>query len=94
MMTDSLTTITRVSASSATTLAVEFSDGATGEVDLSREIARATAMTLPLSDPSFFARVFLEEGAPTWPNGFDLAPWAIYEDLKRSGRLHQPGRSA
>ncbi|WP_300531681.1 DUF2442 domain-containing protein [Maricaulis sp.] len=93
-MTDSLTTITRVSVSSASTLTVQFSDGATGEVDLSALIARATPMTAPLSDPSFFARVFLEQGAPTWPNGFDLAPWAIYEDLKRAGRLHQPGRSA
>ena len=26
----------------------------------------------PLRDPAFFARVFLDDGILTWPNGFDL----------------------
>ncbi len=34
-------------------------------------------MVQPLKDPVFFARVFIEEGAPTWPNGFDLDPIAF-----------------
>jgi hypothetical protein len=28
----------------------------------------------PLCDPAYFARVFLEDCAPTWPNGFDMCP--------------------
>ena len=40
----------------------------------------------PLKDPARFAEVFLEHGAPTWPNGADIAPDAIYEDLT-GGRL-------
>ena len=30
----------------------------------------------PLKEPTFFARVFVELGALTWPNGFDLDPIA------------------
>ena len=29
-------------------------------------------MIAPLRDEAYFARVFLELGAPTWPNGFDV----------------------
>jgi len=82
-----LLTIRSVEVAGATRLALVFSDGARGEIDLSREIKAATGMTAPLSDPSYFARVFLEEGAPTWPNGFDLAPWALYDRLQASGEL-------
>jgi Protein of unknown function (DUF2442) len=35
----------------------------------------------PLRDPSYFARVFVENGALVWPNGFDAAPDALYRDL-------------
>ncbi len=36
----------------------------------------------PLKDPEFFAQVTVDEyGAPTWPNGADLAPDAIYRQL-------------
>jgi hypothetical protein len=31
-------------------------------------------MVEPLRDPAYFARVFLEDGAPTWPNGLTLHP--------------------
>ncbi|MEL6568585.1 MAG: DUF2442 domain-containing protein [Pseudomonadota bacterium] len=68
-------------------LRLRFSNGSVGEVDLSPMIARDTAMTAPLADPDYFARVFLEAGAPTWPNGFDLAPWALHADLAAAGAL-------
>jgi hypothetical protein len=32
------------------------------------------SMIEPLRDEAYFGRVFLEFGAPTWPNGFDIAP--------------------
>jgi len=89
-----LVTIRSVEVAGATRLALIFSDGARGEIDLSREIETATALTAPLSDPSYFARVFLEEGAPTWPNGFDLAPWALYDRLREAGELDVTGRVA
>jgi hypothetical protein len=51
-----------------------FSDGTTGECDLSSLVAETGPMVEPLRDPAYFARVFLEDGAPTWPNGFDMCP--------------------
>lgn len=67
-------------------LEVEFADGVRGVVDLSRELWGP--MFEQLKDPVRFAEVYLEDGAPTWPNGADLAPDAIYEDLIR-GRAAQ-----
>ena len=36
-------------------------------------------MVEPLRDPSYFARAFVEAGAPTWPDGFDLDPINFYQ---------------
>jgi hypothetical protein len=41
----------------------------------------------PLKSPEYFARVFLELGAPTWPNGFDLDPINLYMELRDAGAL-------
>ncbi|MGJ3232648.1 MAG: DUF2442 domain-containing protein [Oceanicaulis sp.] len=68
-------------------LSLQFNDGSAGVADLTDLIEQEGAMVAPLRDPSFFQRVFLEAGAPTWPNGFDLAPWALHRDLKAAGRL-------
>jgi hypothetical protein len=40
-----------------------------------------------LRDDDYFARVFVEIGAPTWPNGLDLDPINIYMEMKAAGRL-------
>ena len=43
-------------------------------------------MLEPLRDESYFSRVFLEFGAPTWPNGFDISPeWLGREMATASG---------
>jgi len=39
-------------------------------------------MIEPLCDAGFFARAFLEFGAPTWLNGFDLDPIHLYLQLR------------
>jgi hypothetical protein len=41
----------------------------------------------PLRDAQYFARVFLEFGAPTWPNGFDLAPEWLRREMEAAGEL-------
>jgi hypothetical protein len=51
-----------------------FSDGAMGEHDFSALVAQSGLTVQPLCDPAYFARVFLEDCAPTWPNGFDMCP--------------------
>lgn len=51
-------------------------------------------MTRPLLNPHYFARAFLEAGAPTWPNGFDLSPWAIHSELGAQRLLQGVGHAA
>lgn len=75
-------------------LDLTFSDGSRGIADLSAMVAREGSMVAPLKDPAYFARVFLEAGAPTWPNGFDLAPWALHEELDAAGLLDKSGQLA
>lgn len=55
-------------------LAVRFQDGASGVHDCSDLVRRDGAVMIPLRDPSYFAEVRLEHGAPTWPNGYDMCP--------------------
>jgi hypothetical protein len=68
-------------------LSLRFSDGTEGEYDCGALLAKDGEMVQPLKDPAYFARVFLEEGAPTWPNGFDLDPIALYMQLRDAGAL-------
>ncbi|WP_339745671.1 DUF2442 domain-containing protein [uncultured Maricaulis sp.] len=75
-------------------LKLVFSDGSCGTADLSALVKRAGEMVQPLRDQAYFARVFLEAGAPTWPNGFDLAPWALHRDLDAAGLLDKSGQLA
>ena len=47
-------------------------------------------MLEPLRKLAFFKRVFLEMGAPTWPNGFDICADLIYRDAKTVKRAKRP----
>lgn len=61
-------------------LYVEFSDGVAGVVDLSPRLFGPVFE--PLRDEAYFQRVALDPfGAPSWPNGADLAPDALYQQL-------------
>lgn len=68
-------------------LRVAFSDGSVGVHDFSSTAARDGEMVRPLKDPAFFARVFVELGALTWPNGFDIDPIALHERMAAAGEL-------
>jgi hypothetical protein len=68
-------------------LFVRFVDGTTGEVDLSRLIMSSRAgVFAALRDPALFARVYVECGAVSWPEELDLAPDAMYDEVKAKGR--------
>lgn len=60
-------------------LRVAFDDGARVTVDLSGELYGE--VFLPLRDPDYFRRAFLnpETGTVEWPNGADLAPTFLRE---------------
>jgi uncharacterized protein DUF2442 len=68
-------------------LRATFSDGMAGEYDFSAIVSAGGPMAEPLCDPAFFARVFLEDGAPTWPNGFDAAPGWLRREIEATGTL-------
>ena len=67
-------------------LVCEFGDGTTVEYDMASVKSETGEMIEPLKDPKFFAKVFLDRGVLTWPNGFDVCPNTVYQDGKRLGR--------
>lgn len=75
-------------------LQLVFSDGTSGTFDCQQIVSRAGSLVVPLRDPQFFARVFLENGAPTWPNGYDMAPWALHKELQDAGLLKKTAAAA
>jgi hypothetical protein len=68
-------------------LRATFSDGMAGEYDFAGIVAETGPMVEPLRDPGYFARVFLEDGAPTWPNGFDASPLWLRREIEAQGAL-------
>jgi hypothetical protein len=68
-------------------LRIAFSDGTAGAHDFSSTVTRNGEMVQPLKDPKFFARVFVELGALTWPNGYDLDPIALHDRMAEAGEL-------
>lgn len=79
--------VLRVKALPDNKLWLRFSDGSEGVYDLSGIAAGEGEMVVPLKSLEYFARVFLELGAPTWPNGFDLDPINLYMELRDAGAL-------
>jgi hypothetical protein len=68
-------------------LRVRFLDGTEGEVDMAGLLGRAAAgVFAPLRNPALFARVSVDLGAVTWPGELDLAPDAMYEAIRQSGK--------
>jgi hypothetical protein len=70
-------------------LRVVFNDGSAGIHDFSTLIGESGPMIEPLRDETFFARVSLEFGALTWPNGFDIAPEWLRREMAAAGELTQ-----
>jgi Protein of unknown function (DUF2442) len=68
-------------------LRVSFSDRTAGVHDFRPLVNEPGPMLDPLRDESYFARVFLEFGAPTWPNGFDIAPAWLRREMESAGEL-------
>lgn len=84
-----LTKVTKIERLGGYRLQFHFSDGSAGEHDFESRIANGGPMSQPLRDPGYFARVFLEFGAPTWPNGYDMAPEWVRRELEAAGELKQ-----
>ena len=73
-------------------LEIGFTDGTAGVIALSDRLFGP--MFEPLRDPSFFAKAFVDEfGAVCWPNGADLAPDAIYQQLRSAAPADSADRA-
>ena len=64
-------------------LKVTFSDGLKGELEF-RE-SHLEGVFEVLKDEVFFNQVYVSRGVVTWPGGLDLAPDAMYAEIKKSG---------
>ena len=67
-------------------LKVRFIDGLEGEVDM-RPLLRSSkaGVFAALGNRELFEKVGLRWGAVTWPGELDLAPDAMYDDIKAKG---------
>ena len=84
-----LTKVTSLEKLGGFRLRVHFSDGSAGAHDFAALVNEPGPMLEPLRDEAYFARVFLEFGAPTWPNGFDIAPEWLRREMEAAGELHR-----
>ena len=82
-----LTKVVELKAVAPHRLRVRFNTGQEGWHDCSLLVRDPGPMIEPLKDPAFFARVFLEFGAPTWPNGFDISPEWLRREMQTAGEL-------
>jgi hypothetical protein len=64
-------------------LAVRFADGAEGRVRF--ESTHLNGVFAALKDPAVFEQVHIECGAVTGPGDTDLAPDAMYREIKKDG---------
>jgi bacterioferritin-associated ferredoxin len=64
-------------------------DGRSGEHDFAQLVQESGSMVEPLRDKSYFDRVFVDWGALTWPNGFDLDPINLHDTMQAAGELHR-----
>jgi len=75
-------------------LRIRFSDGTEGVHDFTAMISKPIPgpMLKPLRDEGYFAQVSVELGAPTWPNGFDVCPDYLHQQMAAAGEL-SPSRA-
>ena len=82
-----LAKVTRLEKLDGFKLRVSFNDGSGGVHDFTSLVREPGPMLEPLRDQAYFGRVFLEFGAPTWPNGFDIAPEWLHREMAAAGEL-------
>jgi hypothetical protein len=70
-------------------LEIEFSDGTVGVRDFGDVLQKTGPMAEPLKDAGYLQRVFIEDGALTWPNGYDWDPIALHDEMKQAGTLRR-----
>jgi hypothetical protein len=82
-----LTKVTHLERLGGFRLRVKFNDGSEGTHDFSAMVKEPGSALEPLREEAYFARVFPEFGAPTWPNGFDISPEWLRREMEAAGEL-------
>src|SRR5690606_7415557 len=82
--------VTSVRAAIPFKLVVSFSDGSFGAFNAAPMLAERGEGTEPLRERSFFGKVGLANGVPTWPNHFDISPLWLQEEMDKRGELEKP----
>lgn len=68
-------------------LDVEFNDGTHGVVEMVKLImSNSAGVFAALKDKDLFNQAHLEYGVLTWPGEIDLAPDAMHDAIKKTGR--------
>lgn len=75
--------VVEVRPESALTLHVRFADGVSGTIHF--EPSHFRGVFEPLKDAAFFNQAYVDHGAITWPGELDLAPDAMYDEIKAHG---------
>jgi hypothetical protein len=82
--------IVHVEGTSDFTLICTFDNGELKSFQMKEIFRKKGLMIEPLRKPSFFKKVFIESGTPTWPNGFDVCADLIYKlgkQIKRGSKV-------
>ncbi len=75
-------------------LRVTFRDGYSGIHDFATLVGDGGPMSEPLRDSGYFSRVFLEYGALTWPNGYDMCPDWLRMEMEKGGAVKSGTQAA
>jgi len=62
---------------------LRFDDGLEGEIDFSEYLGRGPVFEA-FADLAFFRQARVEGGTIVWPNGVDIAPETLYEQVRRA----------
>ena len=77
-----LPSVTRAEYRGGYSIQVTFNDGKSGAIDFLRWLEGP--IFEPLKDPEYFQRFFVDGGTVSWPNGADIAPETLYEEVRSS----------
>lgn len=71
-----------------------FDDGTVGSVSLRHIFGKPKHMSAEVLRGGMFERCFVESGALSWPNGFELCPDALYEWMKEQAKARKKRKVA
>ena len=75
--------VTKVEYRGAYVYHITFDDGLEGDVDFSVYLSRGPVFE-SLKNPTLFSRAAVQNGTIGWPDGVDIAPETLYDNLLRA----------